>query len=68
MSNGNNHKKEVYLVRWKQQKNHVEIFDNLEIFAASLQTPVKLTTLRRFKLTMPRRFKLTMLRRSKVTT
>jgi len=35
MSNGKLHKGEVYLVRWKQQKNHVEIFDTLETFAAS---------------------------------
>ncbi|MBZ4191550.1 DUF6922 domain-containing protein [Niabella beijingensis] len=35
MSNSSISKKEVYLVRWKQQKNHVEIFDSLEVFAAS---------------------------------
>lgn len=35
MSNGKRHIKEMYLVNWKQQKNHVEIFDSLEIFAAS---------------------------------
>ncbi|WP_428400431.1 DUF6922 domain-containing protein [Niabella insulamsoli] len=35
MSNSDNYNKEVYLVRWKQRKNHVEIFDNLEVFAGS---------------------------------
>lgn len=36
--NGKRHIKEVYLVSWKQQKNHAEIFDSLEIFAASYIT------------------------------
>jgi hypothetical protein len=31
MSNG----KDIYLVQWKLQKDHFEIFDDLEIFAAS---------------------------------
>lgn len=38
MSKGYSHKKkkkEVFLVHWKQQKNHVEIFDTLDTFAAS---------------------------------
>jgi len=35
MSKGKRHIKEVYLVRWKQQKNHIEIFDTLDTFAAS---------------------------------
>ncbi len=35
MSKDKRHIKEVYLVRWKQQKNHVEIFDRLDTFAAS---------------------------------
>ena len=33
-SKDNGHKV-VYLVNWKTQKNHVEIFDNLNVFAAS---------------------------------
>lgn len=35
MSNDNDHKGLVYLVNWKQEQNHVEIFSGLEVFAAS---------------------------------
>lgn len=28
-------RKEIYLVNWKKQKNHIEIFDDLMVFTSS---------------------------------